>query len=209
VEPLLNSRWGFESNCFVCEASNTEGLRIPFLHDAEQRRVVAGFELDDRFSGAPSYVHGGIVLAVLDEAMAWAAIAVAGVFAVTKETTTRFRRPVRVGTRTRCRAGSRRTGSSSAAGPRSSTPVASGARWRAPPSWRSGLRRRPTPSVPTSPRPTGGSCGDRRRRREPTYRCPMTSLAPDLALPDADGGTWRLSDHRGRPVLLVFHRHLA
>jgi acyl-coenzyme A thioesterase PaaI-like protein len=99
VEPLLNSRWGFESNCFVCEAANTEGLRIPFLHDAEQRRVVAGFELDDRFSGAPSYVHGGIVLAVLDEAMAWAAIAVAGVFAVTKETTTRFRRPVRVGTR--------------------------------------------------------------------------------------------------------------
>jgi acyl-coenzyme A thioesterase PaaI-like protein len=99
VEPLLNSRWGFESSCFVCEASNADGLRIPFLHDAENRRVVAEFALDERFSGAPSYVHGGIVLAVLDEAMAWATIAVAGVFAVTKETTTRFRRPVHVGAR--------------------------------------------------------------------------------------------------------------
>jgi peroxiredoxin len=33
--------------------------------------------------------------------------------------------------------------------------------------------------------------------------------APALELPDADGGTWRLADHRGRPVVLIFHRHLA
>ena len=33
--------------------------------------------------------------------------------------------------------------------------------------------------------------------------------APEVDLPDADGGRWRLSDHRGRPVVLVFHRHLA
>jgi len=33
--------------------------------------------------------------------------------------------------------------------------------------------------------------------------------APDLALPDHAGGTWRLASHRGRPVLLLFHRHLA
>ena len=33
--------------------------------------------------------------------------------------------------------------------------------------------------------------------------------APELVLPDADGETWRLSDHRGRPVVLIFHRHLA
>jgi uncharacterized protein (TIGR00369 family) len=55
------------------------------------------FELDDRFSGAPSYVHGGVLLAVLDEAMAWAAIAIAHRWAVTGETTTRFDHPVRVG----------------------------------------------------------------------------------------------------------------
>ena len=33
--------------------------------------------------------------------------------------------------------------------------------------------------------------------------------APEIALPDHDGATWRLSDHRGRPVVLLFHRHLA
>lgn len=97
MERLENSRWGFESSCFVCEDSNDGGLRIPFFHDAAEDEVVADFELDSRFSGAPSYVHGGVVLAILDEAMAWACIALAGSFAVTQETTTTFTRPVRVG----------------------------------------------------------------------------------------------------------------
>jgi hypothetical protein len=30
------------------------------------------------------------------------------------------------------------------------------------------------------------------------------SLAPDFELPQAGGGTWRLSAHRDRPVLLRF-----
>lgn len=95
--PLLNENWGFDSNCFVCERSNDEGLRIPFHHDTERDRVVAEFNLSEVFSGAPSYVHGGISLAVLDEAQAWATIALAGRFAVTEETSTRFQRPVLVG----------------------------------------------------------------------------------------------------------------
>jgi uncharacterized protein (TIGR00369 family) len=97
TRPLQNARWGFESNCFVCEPRNTAGLRIPFEHDDEAGLVRAAFTLDDRFSGAPTYVHGGVVLAVLDEAMSWATIAVGGVFAVTSETSARFLRPVRVG----------------------------------------------------------------------------------------------------------------
>ena len=97
MRPLTNARWGFTSNCFVCEPANEGGLQLPFFHDEEADRVVAEFELGDRFSGAPTYVHGGIVLSVLDEAMAWAAIAIAEQWAVTKETTTRFERPVRVG----------------------------------------------------------------------------------------------------------------
>jgi uncharacterized protein (TIGR00369 family) len=97
LHALTNDQWGFESNCFVCEARNDAGLQIPFFHDEAQGTVTAVFELDDRFSGAPSYVHGGVLLAVLDEAMAWAAIAVAHRWAVTGETTTRFDHPVRVG----------------------------------------------------------------------------------------------------------------
>jgi len=33
--------------------------------------------------------------------------------------------------------------------------------------------------------------------------------APDITLPKVGGGDWSLSEHRGRPVLLIFHRHLA
>lgn len=97
VHPLSNERWGFSSNCFVCEPSNAAGLRIPFEHDDEADVVRATFTLDDRFSGAPNYLHGGVTLAVLDEAMAWAAIAVGGKFAVTTDTSTSFGFGVKVG----------------------------------------------------------------------------------------------------------------
>ena len=97
VRRLDNRSWGFESNCFVCEPRNAAGLRIPFDHDDEAGVVRAEFTLDERFSGAPTYLHGGVTLAVLDEAMAWATIAVGGKFAVTVETSTRFVRPVLVG----------------------------------------------------------------------------------------------------------------
>ena len=93
---LHNETWGFDSNCFVCEPKNEHGLRIPFHHDDEREIVVADFTLDNTFSGAPSFVHGGLSLAILDEAQAWATIAVAKKFAVTGETTTRFHRPVRL-----------------------------------------------------------------------------------------------------------------
>lgn len=97
ITRLENSRWGFETNCFVCEPRNAGGLQIPFFHDDESDVVFAEFTLDDTFSGAPMYVHGGVTLAVLDEAAAWATIAVGGKFALTHRTTTTFERPVRIG----------------------------------------------------------------------------------------------------------------
>ncbi|HVM06418.1 MAG TPA: hypothetical protein VM242_14720 [Acidimicrobiales bacterium] len=33
--------------------------------------------------------------------------------------------------------------------------------------------------------------------------------APEIDLPDSVGDRWRLSDHRGAAVVLLFHRHLA
>lgn len=97
VLPLTNERWGFASNCFACEPTNDAGLRIPFFHDTDAETVFAEFSLDDRFSGAPAYLHGGVTLTILDEAMAWAAIAVAGQWAVTHTTATTFDRPIKVG----------------------------------------------------------------------------------------------------------------
>jgi len=45
--------------------------------------VFAEFELDADYSGAPTLVHGGVTLALLDEAMSWATIALGGKFAYT------------------------------------------------------------------------------------------------------------------------------
>jgi peroxiredoxin len=33
--------------------------------------------------------------------------------------------------------------------------------------------------------------------------------APAIELPDHTGAMWRLADHLGRPVVLIFHRDLA
>ena len=96
LQPLSNAGWGFETNCFVCEPSNPLGLRVPYFLDEEAGVVTAEFTLGVEHSGAPHYVHGGVLLAILDEAMAWAAIAIGGRFAVVQSTATTFDRPVRI-----------------------------------------------------------------------------------------------------------------
>lgn len=96
MRPLTNAGWGFETNCFVCEPTNPSGLAVSYFHDDEAGVVTAEFCFGASHSGAPHYVHGGVLLAILDEAMAWAAIAVAGRFAVVQSTATTFDRPVRI-----------------------------------------------------------------------------------------------------------------
>lgn len=93
---LHNEDWGYETNCFVCEPTNPAGLQIPFFHDDKRQEVQADFSLPDDFSGAPSLIHGGVTLAVLDEAMAWACIAIGHRWAMTSDTRTRFLRPLHV-----------------------------------------------------------------------------------------------------------------
>ncbi|HSO94401.1 MAG TPA: PaaI family thioesterase [Acidimicrobiia bacterium] len=97
IEPLLASRFGFDSRCFVCEPANPRGLQVPFFHDTDAQVVFATFDLPPEFSGAPTLVHGGVTLALIDEAMSWATIALGGKFAYTGETSTRFEWPVRLG----------------------------------------------------------------------------------------------------------------
>jgi len=92
VERLDASRFGFDSRCFVCNPDNPRGLQVPFFHDTDAEVVLAELELPADFSGAPTYVHGGATLALIDEGMAWATIALRGKFAVTQETSARFAR---------------------------------------------------------------------------------------------------------------------
>src|SRR2546430_2937123 len=75
VERLDNSRWGFGSNCFVCEPGNARGMQVPFSHDTDRGVVFAEFTLGAEYSGAPTYLHGGATLALMDEGMSWATIA--------------------------------------------------------------------------------------------------------------------------------------
>ena len=96
LRTLRNTDFGFPAECFVCDPSNPAGLRLSFSHDDEAGTVVSEFTLGPTYSGAPRFVHGGLVLAILDEAMAWAAIAVAGRFAVSRTSRASFRRPVMV-----------------------------------------------------------------------------------------------------------------
>ena len=92
--PLTNDRWGYESNCYVCEQTNEGGLRIPFQLEDDAQTVTATFSLDRTYSGAPALVHGGVSLALLDEAQAWACIAVAGKWGLTASTSSTFVSPV-------------------------------------------------------------------------------------------------------------------
>lgn len=97
VHALDDINFGFATGCFVCDPKNDKGLQIPFFHDDEADLIWAEFTLDEHFSGAPRFVHGGLLVTLLDEAMAWATIAIAEQFAVAKETNATFRRPVQVG----------------------------------------------------------------------------------------------------------------
>ena len=96
LHPLHNTAFGFPSECFACDPDNPVGLRLSFVHDDEAGTVTSEFTLGPAYSGAPRFVHGGLLLAILDEAMAWAAIAVAGRFAVSRTSQASFRRPVMV-----------------------------------------------------------------------------------------------------------------
>lgn len=96
VRALDNTAFGFPAACFVCDQANPNGLRLSFVHDTEADVVRSDFTLGPAYSGAPRFVHGGLVLAILDEAMAWAAIGIAGRFAVSRTSRASFRRPVMV-----------------------------------------------------------------------------------------------------------------
>ena len=95
-KPLTNT-FAFASLCFVCDQTNADGMRQQFFHDEEAGRIVAEFTPVPGFSGAPNYTHGGASIAVLDDAMAWAIIALQERFGVTRKCEVDLIRPVTIG----------------------------------------------------------------------------------------------------------------
>lgn len=78
--------------CFGCSSANQRGLGLVFVR--LDGLVEAEATLGESFAGYDGLVHGGIVSTLLDEAMGWAILELAGRFAVTRSLTVNFRRPV-------------------------------------------------------------------------------------------------------------------
>jgi acyl-coenzyme A thioesterase PaaI-like protein len=76
--------------CFGCGTENPIGLRLVFRQ--EDGAAIAEFRPRAEYQGWDRMLHGGIVLTMLDETLAYAALFVAGP-AVTAEIAARLRNP--------------------------------------------------------------------------------------------------------------------
>jgi uncharacterized protein (TIGR00369 family) len=68
--------FGDDRFCFVCGAENPDGLGLS--PRGEDGRGFIGWTPSRRFQGFAGILHGGIVSALMDEAMAYAAMSVSG-----------------------------------------------------------------------------------------------------------------------------------
>lgn len=82
--------------CFVCGRENHGGLGSRWASDRAAGEVRAELAIPERFNGYPGVVHGGVVTALLDEAMARTALIEGGFedLLVTARMEVAFRRPV-------------------------------------------------------------------------------------------------------------------
>ena len=84
-------------HCFGCGPNNPEGLHLTFAIDQEAHTAVTSVTLDERYQGAPGYIHGGIIATLLDEAMSKLNRSL-GVLAVTRQMDVSYLRPAPIGT---------------------------------------------------------------------------------------------------------------
>lgn len=95
VRTPLPNEFSVAQSCFGCGPANPTGLGLVF--EAVGQTVEAPFRPTEQVSGAPAFVHGGIVMTLLDEAMAWSTIGIRRRFALTKDFRADFAVPVMVG----------------------------------------------------------------------------------------------------------------
>ena len=79
-------------NCFVCGERNPGGLRLTFEIDKEKRTLKTIFVGSPIYQGYDGILHGGIISALLDEAMAKLSYEL-GYEAVTASLEIRFKHP--------------------------------------------------------------------------------------------------------------------
>src|SRR5208283_4735702 len=82
--------------CFVCGKKNPAGLAVDFEINEQARSIQARFTPSSGHQGYEGIVHGGILSALLDEAMAKLAFSL-GFQIVTAEITVKFKSPATPG----------------------------------------------------------------------------------------------------------------
>jgi uncharacterized protein (TIGR00369 family) len=83
--------------CYVCGTNNPAGLQVLFEFDRNSRTIAGRFTAKPDHEGWEGIVHGGIISALLDEAMVKLA-AHLGIKAVSAEITVKFKAPASSGT---------------------------------------------------------------------------------------------------------------
>jgi acyl-coenzyme A thioesterase PaaI-like protein len=86
----------YEQVCFACGRLNSIGLHLRFapIRHGERDGVEARYQPRAEDQGFPGVMHGGILVTLLDEAMAWAMFARDNTLGVTAKMETRYRRQV-------------------------------------------------------------------------------------------------------------------
>ena len=94
VKDLTESPLPGFPNCFVCGKNNPRGLKLNF--SIHEDGVKASFIPDETLVGYENTVHGGIISALLDEAIIWACYTATKRFGATAELNVRFNKPLHV-----------------------------------------------------------------------------------------------------------------
>lgn len=81
--------------CFVCGMENPIGLKA-FFYEDENGRVILRYTPRKEHQGYPGFVHGGIISALMDEAIGRVVTSL-DIWAVTAKLELKFRKPVPVG----------------------------------------------------------------------------------------------------------------
>jgi uncharacterized protein (TIGR00369 family) len=91
-----------DGRCFVCGKENSGGLQLDFSFSEDGWSAETVFLPDEKYQGWPGIVHGGMIMTVLDEVMAKAAVQ-RGYNVVTGEMTVKLKNPAKTGEQLRCR----------------------------------------------------------------------------------------------------------
>jgi uncharacterized protein (TIGR00369 family) len=93
LKPMVHTS---PNSCFGCGAANPSGLHLEFSL-CDDKSVVSLLTVPANFEGPVSFVHGGIIATILDEAMS-KSIRAHGITSLTRQMEVEYLRPVYSGT---------------------------------------------------------------------------------------------------------------